>query len=201
VNYGEHPQQKFLRELLLDGGGQFGGDVGPLHGDVKDRKTGGGQGGVNKCVPVTSGFFFVRRIVEFDDQHGAEFVPSAQDEIHMLGLDAIEVRLPVGCSLWHINEVGQSDLAEHEQLAIQDTAQHFVKRPLSGGEKIVFFPVGQVRSNAVFRVWSSAFRLSGAWCQICRGSSIAGRWRTGHAGLARLGCADDDCFGTRSVCS
>jgi hypothetical protein len=94
-----------LLELLLDGGGEFGGDVGTLGGDVKDGKSGGGQGGVNKGVAVTPGFFFVGRIVEFDDQDRAEFVARAEDKLDMLGLDAIEVGLPVGCSLRHVNEV------------------------------------------------------------------------------------------------
>jgi len=79
---------------------------------------GGGQGGVNKGVPVTAGFFFVGGIVEFDDQYRAEFVACAQDEINVLGLDAIEVRLPVGCSLRHVNEVGESDFGEHDEKAI-----------------------------------------------------------------------------------
>jgi len=52
---------------LLHCGRKFGGDVGTLRGDVKDGKTGGGQGGVNKGIAVTPGFFFVGRIVEFDD--------------------------------------------------------------------------------------------------------------------------------------
>lgn len=63
-----------LLEFLLDGGGEVGGDVGTLGGDVKDGQTGGGQGGVNKGVAVTPGFFFVGGIVEFDDQDRAEFV-------------------------------------------------------------------------------------------------------------------------------
>ncbi|MCG3150643.1 MAG: hypothetical protein PCFJNLEI_04132 [Verrucomicrobiae bacterium] len=135
---------------MLDGDGEGGGDVGTLGGDVKDGKTGGGQGGVNKAVPVTAGFFFVGGIVEFDDQDRAEFVAGAQDEIHVLGLDAVEMGLPVGCSLRHVNEVGESDFGEHEQLAIQHAAEDFVEGTLGGGKKVVFLPVGQVRSSGRF---------------------------------------------------
>ena len=48
--------------------------------NAKDGKTSGGQGSVNKSVPVTPGFFFVRRIVEFDDQCRTEFVACAEYE-------------------------------------------------------------------------------------------------------------------------
>ncbi len=53
--------------------------------NVQDGKGGGGQGGVNKGVAVTAGFFFVGGIVEFDDQYRAEFVARAQDEAEPLG--------------------------------------------------------------------------------------------------------------------
>lgn len=56
--------------------------------------------------------------------------------IHMLGLDAVEpsprdalrlfseqLGLPVGCSLRHVNEVGEPDFGEHQQLAIHDAAK------------------------------------------------------------------------------
>jgi hypothetical protein len=114
---------------LLDGVGEVGGDVGTLGGDVQDRKSGGGQGGVNKGVAVTPGFFFVGRIVEFDDQDRAEFVARAQDEAAVepsprdaLMLFSEQLGLPVGCSLRHVNEVGEPDFGEHEQLAIHDAA-------------------------------------------------------------------------------
>jgi len=132
-------------ELLLHGGGQFCGDVGTLGGSrVRETphavprgkcvgweaesdetphallrwQTGGGQSGVNTGVPVTPGFFFVGGIVEFDDQDRAEFVAGAEEKIDVLGLDTVKVGLPVGCSLRHVNEVGESDFGEHEQLAI-----------------------------------------------------------------------------------
>ncbi len=34
-----------------------------------------------------------------------------------------QLGLPVGCSLRHVNEVGESDFGEHEQLAIQHAAE------------------------------------------------------------------------------
>ncbi len=49
------PSRPRLLKVLQDGSGEVGGDVGALRGYVKDRKIGGGQGGVNKCVLITEG--------------------------------------------------------------------------------------------------------------------------------------------------
>jgi hypothetical protein len=42
------PNRLRLLKFLLDGSGEVGGDVEALCGNVKDRKTGSGQDGVNK---------------------------------------------------------------------------------------------------------------------------------------------------------
>jgi hypothetical protein len=56
--------------------------------------------------------------------------PSPRDALMLF---SEQLGLPVGCSLRHLNEVGEPDFGEHEQLAVQHAAKHFVKRPLGNG--------------------------------------------------------------------
>lgn len=103
--------------------------------NVDNRQRGRRQDLIDKLIPRFSFLSVMRRIIEFY-RNDRRQIPIAKNEIDVLAIDSIEVRLPGTGAFADINEVSESDLCE-ESMVWRQPSQHFIKRTLSGREEIL----------------------------------------------------------------
>jgi len=97
-------------------------------------------------VPI---ILIVRAVIEFDRQHRGEVVVT-KDEIKMLTINPVKMRLPRRGALRHGHEIGQPDLCEN-RVAGHEPPENLIEGMLRGGEEIFLLRIGQRRECRIAR--------------------------------------------------
>ena len=103
--------------------------------DAENRQIDRGKDAFDEGVPLLSARLLVAAVVELDDQDRRQVAGTAQNEIDVLLLDAILVRLPVFRASSDLDQIRQADLDENGKiLRSSGRLQHVVEAMLGWRE-------------------------------------------------------------------